>query len=166
MRIDFLYLKTIEPISKKQRGSALVMAIFVIVVLMLLGSALVQILSTSSETIAQEVIGTRALAAANSGMQADLQKLFPLTAIPTITPLNCPSSPAENVSNYDFSAIPGLYHCFATVICTNYATGPDGTLYYRLTSTGECGSGTLAANSFDKSIVISSRTVQVEARGL
>ena len=138
----------------KQVGSALVMAIFIMVVLVLLGTALVQLLSTGSEAVAQEVIGTRALAAANSGMQGQLQKLFPLNGIGSA----CPAT-----TNYDLSSVPGLYHCTATVSCNNYVTGPDGTQYYRLISTGECGSGDLSTN--DRA-VLSSRTVQVEARSL
>jgi len=141
----------------KQQGSSLVMAIFIIVVLSLLGSALVQVLSTSSETIAQEVLGTRALTAANSGMQGQLQKLFPLNGIAAI----CPAS-----TNYDFSNITGLYTCKAVVTCENYVADHNGIAYYRLQSTGSCGSGTIEASSFDQSIVLSSRTVQVEARRL
>ena len=73
----------------KQQGSALMLALFVIIVLTLLGGSLVKILSTSSEAIAQEVIGTRALMAANSAMQAELAVLFPLNATST-----CPAEPA------------------------------------------------------------------------
>ena len=53
-----------------QRGSALMLALFIIIVVALLGTTLVRVLSTSSEAIAQEVIGTRALMAANSAMQS------------------------------------------------------------------------------------------------
>jgi MSHA biogenesis protein MshP len=152
----------IKTINNKHSGSSLVMAIFIIIVLSLLGSALVQVLSTSSEAIAQEVLGTRALAAANSGLQGDLQKIFPLTgtgACPALTP---PATATE----YDFSNITGLYTCKAVVTCDNYIPDLKGIAYYRVTSTGSCGAGALAADSFDKSIVISSRTVQVEARSL
>lgn len=143
----------------KQQGSALMLALFIIIVLTLLGSALVKVLSTSSESIAQEVIGTRALMAANSGMQAHLQKLFPLNGS-----VACPGD-----FIYDFSETgsdtQGLYHCKANTSCTLYFPDPTtGVNYYRLTSTGECGSSAVAANS--KAVVRSSRTIQVEARSL
>ena len=118
-------------------------------------------LSSSSEAIAQEVIGTRAYMAANSAMQAELQKLFPLN---NVAP-QCNSAPPP----YDFSStganIAGLYHCKATTSCTQYATHPTtGEKFYRLTSTGKCESIALAANS--KDVVVSSRKIQVEAREL
>jgi MSHA biogenesis protein MshP len=147
--------KKIKYKSQKQQGSAIVLAIFVMVVVMLLGSTLMQILSTSNENIAQEVLGTRAFAAANSGMQAQLEKLFPLDNAAGV----CPSA----ATTYDFSTINGLNHCQASVTCTNYATN-NSVKYYRLKSTGTCGTGTMAANS--DGIVLSSRTVQVEARDL
>jgi len=130
------------------------MAIFIMVVLMLLGTALMKMLSSSSEAVAQEVIGTRALAAANSGMQGQLQKLFPLDGVGAV----CPASTDYN----NLANITGLYHCSATVTCSNYVNH-DGVNYYRLESTGKCGSGDISANN---RAVLSSRTVQVEARSL
>jgi len=145
-----------------QKGSALMLAVFVMVVVMLLGITLMEILATGDEAVAQEVLGTRALSAANSGMQGQLQKLFPLNAgAPTFT---CPTAPAAvSTHNYDFTAIGGLNQCNAVVTCSNYVNH-DGIAYYRLKSTGTCGSGAMAADS--KAIVLSSRTVQVEARSL
>lgn len=145
---------------QKQKGSALMMSLFIMIILILLGSALVKILSTGGEATAQEVIGTRAYMAANSAMQAELQKLFPLNGAAKQCNANAP---------YDFSStgtdIDGLFHCKAATTCTNYATHPTtGELFYRLTSTGKCASSALQSDS--KNIVVSSRTVQVEARDL
>ncbi|HBY85826.1 MAG TPA: type II secretory pathway component, partial [Colwellia sp.] len=64
--------------SNEQRGSALVLALFIIVVTTLLGAALVRMISANSETIAYEVIGTRAYQAAQAGAQRKLSELFPL----------------------------------------------------------------------------------------
>ncbi len=146
----------------KPRGSALILAVFVMVVIMLLGTTMVELMSTSSEAVAQEVLGTRALAAANSGMQGQLQKLFPLNAAPPT--FTCPAPPATPfTANYNFSTITGLYQCSAVVTCSNYITH-NSVKYYRLKSIGTCGSGTLTVNS--AAIVLSSRSVQVEARSL
>jgi MSHA biogenesis protein MshP len=130
----------------------------------LLGSALMRVLSSSSEAIAQEVIGTRAYLAANSAMQAELQQLFPLNSSST-----CPLAPlAPAISSHNFSTsgknIDGLYHCTATTSCSLYFTDAENINYYRITSTGKCGSGTIAANS--TAVVVSSRTIQMEARSL
>jgi len=149
---------------QKQKGSALMLALFIIVVLTLLGGALMKVLTSSSEAIAQEVIGTRAYMAANSAMQAELAKLFPLNSSST-----CPSEPPFKTGSYDFSTngtnVEGLYHCSAETSCNKYATNQTtGDKFYRITSTGTCGSGILGEDS--KNVVISSRTLQVEARSL
>jgi len=148
----------------QQQGSALMLALFIIIVLTLLGSALVKVLSTSSESIAQEVLGTRALMAANSAMQAELSVLFPLATDAAI-PHPIGTCNANNTYNLQSSGndIAGLYHCSASTTCDLYHT-QDLINYYRLTSTGECGSSAIAADS--KGVVRSSRTIQVEARGL
>ncbi|MBU2870299.1 pilus assembly PilX N-terminal domain-containing protein [Colwellia sp. E2M01] len=145
-----------------QRGSSIVLALFVIIILTLLGSALMRMISTSSETVSQEVLGTRAYMAANSAMQAELQQLFPLNN--TVGVCN-----ASNIITYDFqdenTDIPGLYDCEATTTCDNYYSDSENDVeYYRLTSTGKCGTG--AMNSDSKVIVKSSRTIQIEARSL
>jgi len=152
-----------EITQAKQQGSALMLALFIIIVLTLLGSALVRILSTSSESIAQEVIGTRALMAANSGMQAELQRLFPLSVVAGV-PVVGVCNPTNSYDLQDSgSDIEGLYHCDASTTCDLYHTH-DLINYYRLTSTGECGSGAITADS--NAVVKSSRTIQVEARSL
>ncbi|PKI13149.1 hypothetical protein [Colwellia sp. 12G3] len=152
------------PFIVKQQGSSLILALFVIIILTLLGSILMRMISTSSETVSQEVLGTRAYMAANSAMQAELQLLFPL---------NVTSSTSCDIAfidkDYDLQTslnedIPGLYDCTASTSCEKYHTGLDGTNYYRISSTGQCGSGTMEASS--KVLVKSSRTIQVEARSL
>lgn len=137
-----------------QKGSALMIALFVIIVVFLLGSSLVKLLESSNESISQEVLGARALAAANSGMQAQLQQLFPLNGAGSVCPM---------ADNYSFDNVQGLNQCRAETSCDNYAT-VNSVNYFRLTSTGICGTGNMAADS--KTIVRSSRTVQVEARTL
>jgi MSHA biogenesis protein MshP len=146
-------LSKVPSTVEKQRGSALMMTLFIIIVLMLLGNALIRVLSTSSEAIAQEVIGTRAYMAANSAMQAELQKLFPLNPV-TGSATYC-TTPVT--ASYDFSGQAGLYHCEAFTKCEEYATNTTtGEKFYRLTSTGTC----------DSSTMDSTRKIQVEARSL
>ena len=152
-----------SPCPIKQQGSSLVLALFVIIVLTLLGSVLMKMISTSSETVSQEVLGTRAYMAANSALQGELQRVFPLNGAAGVCNAN-------NSFTYDFQTsanedIPGLYDCQASTTCVNYHTDSVNNVnYYRLTSTGECGSGAMASNS--TVIVKSSRTIQIEARSL
>lgn len=151
-----------QPEISKKKGSALMMSLFIMIILILLGSALMRVLSTGSEATAQEVIGTRAYMAANSAMQAELKKLFPLNGVGTYC------SPSA-IASYDFSSsganVDGLFHCKADTTCTHYATHPTtGDFFYRLNSIGKCASSSLQSDS--KDVVVSSRTIQVEARDL
>lgn len=130
---------------KKQKGSALVIAIFVIVVITLLGGALVRMMGSTSETIAYEVIGTRSFQAAKAGAQRKMSELFPLL-------------PNNGVClgdvEYDFSAIKGLENCKAAIVnCIVDATVHDVT-YYTITSTGQC----------DIAGVFTSRQIKIRAR--
>ncbi len=149
----------------KQRGSALVLALFIMVVMLLLGAALVRMLSSSGEAIAYEVVGTRAYNAANSGLQAKLAALFPLSntamqcdEVTSVTLLTEGAlAPADTVdTNYlpNLNNSSGLANCsVARLSCSNFKQ--YGVTYYKLTSTGEC--------KMDGSSV-TSRTVVVEAR--
>lgn len=134
--------------SKRQSGSALVIAIFVIVVMSLLGSALVRMISAEAETIAYEVLGTRAFQAAQTGLQRKLSELFPL-------------SPAAGVCNvipetFDLSTIEGLKNCkVESAVCGADAI-VNGVAYYTVRSEGQC----------EVAGIITSRTLEVKARTL
>ena len=144
-----MFLKLAIQMSKsnKQKGSALVLALFIIVIMTLLGTALVRMLSSNAETIVYEVLGTRAYQAAQAGAQRKLSEIFPLDSPSTI------SCPATN-SEWDFSAIDGLQGCTVEVECT--AISFEDVTYYTITSTGQCA----VAN------VVTSRIIEVNARSL
>lgn len=132
---------------RRQGGSALIMAIFVITVMFLLASALINIVSDGDDSFNQEVWGTRALATANSGADAALARLFPLAGGVTdcaavTTPPWIP--PAGEV---------GFSGCSVTLGCTAYVVGSE--TQYRITSEAVCSSGAMRVR----------RQVEVEARG-
>ncbi|WP_159459887.1 MULTISPECIES: PilX N-terminal domain-containing pilus assembly protein [Colwellia] len=133
--------------SNKQKGSALVLALFIMVVMSLLGSALVRMISSNAETIVYEVLGTRAYQAAQAGAQRKLSEVFPLLPDSKVCSAN---------SVYDFSTIAGLENCQASDV--DCIAGPvvDGVTYYTITSTGQC---TVAD-------VFTSRTIEIKARSL
>jgi len=143
-----MFLRSTIKTLNKQKGSALVLAIFVIVVVTLLGATLVRIMSSNAETIAYEVIGTRSLQAAKAGAQRKMSELFPL--LPSVGACEVNSDP------WDFSTIKGLEGCEA--INVSCISGPtvDGVTYYTITSTGQC---TVAG-------VFTSRQIEIKARSL
>ena len=152
---------------QKQQGSILVLAIFIMVVMLLLGAALVRLLSSSAESIAYEVVGTRAYNAANTGLQAKLSALFPLNSnalqCDEVTPvtglIDGDLAPADIISNDylpNLNNVAGLKNCSVTqMVCSNFKQ--DDVTYFKLTSTGEC---------LMDGGQVTSRTVVVEARTL
>lgn len=132
----------------QQRGSALIIGIFVITVMFLLASALINIVEDADTGLTQEVWGTRALAAANSGADAALAQLFPLNGSVGV----CLASSSWTPPN-----VVGFHACSVTLRCTTYAvdTGTDVVTQYRVNSTAVCESGEIRV----------SRQVEVEARG-
>lgn len=135
-------------IIDKQNGSALVIAIFIIVVMTLLGSALVKMSSSNAETIAYEVIGTRAYQAAQAGAQRKLSEVFPL--LPSVGACEVNSEP------WDFSTVKGLEGCEAVNVSCIPGPTVDGVTYYTVTSTGQC---SIAG-------VFTSRQIEIKARSL
>ncbi|MBA6288072.1 pilus assembly PilX N-terminal domain-containing protein [Colwellia sp. MB3u-4] len=115
----------------QQAGSALVIAIFVIIVLSVLGAALVKMLDSSQESVAYEVLGTRAYTAAQSGLQWQLAEVFPLNG-PAIA---CKAD--INNSPLIFDNTLGLAQCKVSVSCDDFDRD-NGIRYYTITATGTC----------------------------
>ena len=129
----------------KQKGSTLVIAIFIIIVMTLLGVALMKTLSTTAQSVAYEVLGTRAYQAGQTGLQWQLQRTFPITGSP-----QCSATATEiTLTNTN-----GLTQCKFNVTCIENQY--DGVNYYQITSLGECNDTT----------VITTREFVVEARDL
>ena len=138
----------------RQGGSSLVIAIFVIVIISMLGAALVKMMRSSSDSIVYEVLGTRAYNAAQIGLQWQLQQLFPLDNTNQLTCAavsNTPTNSAQFISN-----APGLENCDVDFPITCTDIDVLGTRYYTITSTGKC----------EVAGVITSRTLEVQARSL
>lgn len=160
LAITVIIKKKKSKIPSKQQGSALVVAIFIITVMTLLGSALVRMVSSNAETIAYEVIGTRAYQAAQAGAQRKLSELFPLKPNVGVCSPTPDPDPNNNEEVYDFSTdvikIKGLENCRAIkVTCQEDAT-VDSISYYTVTSTGRC----------EVADVFTSRTIEIKARSL
>jgi MSHA biogenesis protein MshP len=111
----------------------LVIALFVIIVLALLGLTLTKLLSTSSDAIIHEVYGKRALNAARTGVEQMISNAFPF-APDTPSCSVAPASPIDLNPN-----IKGLANCSYLAGC-EVITVTDGATYtyYRFESTGSC----------------------------
>jgi MSHA biogenesis protein MshP len=112
----------------KQRGFSLAIAIFIIVIMALLGAAMVSIMQSSQQSLSTAVLSTRAFFTAQSGAQQALASLFPLDSGSP----NCPAT--YPTMTYTAS---GLAGCSAVVTCRSDIIGSK--TYYTLHSTGSCG---------------------------
>jgi MSHA biogenesis protein MshP len=142
--------------ASSQKGSALVIAVFISVVMLLLVAALSKLLIASSEGVSYEVQGTRSFFAAQSGIEYALTELFPLASA-TVTD-SCPSA-LQNGEEVNLELDPtvsfstaGLQNCTAHISCQARANGSDEVTHFWLISTGQCGTDEIQ----------SSRTIEME----
>jgi MSHA biogenesis protein MshP len=132
--------------SKRQKGSSILIALFIMVVVMLLGTSLGNMIQSSSDTITSQVNGTRALSVANIGAERRLNELFPIT-------FNLIASRCDDTLTYDNIGggnVKGIMTCYVVVKCSDFKL--FDVVYYHIESTGTCG--------------INSRTIIVDAKSL
>lgn len=116
-----------------QRGSTLIVALFVIVVMGILASALVRIDWSNQDITTREVLGTRAWFMAHSGNEIMLSRLFPLEQRSS-EPAQCQTVEVNPKNSYG---------CRTRVACTNQTVIRNGNIinHYQLTSEATCGTG-------------------------
>ena len=142
----------------RMRGSALMIALFVIVVMALLAAAMGRFLVDSGEKNTVEVRSVRALLAAQSGLEVALYQLFPNR--PQVLPAVC--DPNVGALSLPLPTSPGLAGCKVVVSCREIAVTYNNlsSKGYRLQSIGQC--GTSDPNSANPDFTVS-RTLMVEA---
>jgi len=129
--------------ATKQAGFSLPIAVFILVIMSLLAAAIVQLSSRNNLSSAQEVFSTRAFYAAESGASWAMSQLFfnaTGSATKAFSDIQC-GSPV-NGKTLNFTAA-GLGGCSATLSCSVDTVGSTG--YYRIVSTGVCGTGQVQA---------------------
>jgi len=127
-----------------QHGVSLVLAIFVLVVMSVLAAALMNILAVGSDTVAREVVSSRALMAAHSGAQRKLSEIFPAGGA-----INMAACQAED---YNFASLLGCSN--AIISCSSVTV--ESVSYFTVRSTGRCGPAAAPAV----------RVIEVQAKGV
>lgn len=137
-----------------QRGSAILIALFVIVIMALLAAAMGRFLVDSGEKNTVEVRGVRALMAAQSGLEIALYRLYPNDEW---TAQRCEASTTTAFT------LPGLADCEAEVSCQQIVVSAAGGTQtgYRFRSEGRCGDP--GVNSGPNPDFAVSRTMVAEA---
>ncbi|NQZ48985.1 MAG: hypothetical protein HRT95_02005 [Moritella sp.] len=121
---------------QQQQGSMLVIAIFIIIVISLLIASLSRILSSTADSIANEVYSAKAYYAADSGMEYGIYRVlngFVCADFDDKTP----------ITGFDIRDVVGLENCVVAVSCQTITAGHN-TQYY-LRSTGTCDGGKMVA---------------------
>jgi MSHA biogenesis protein MshP len=141
-----------NPVSRHS-GFSLITAIFLIVVVAGLGVFMVTISSVQQQTSSLSILSSRALLAADSGMQWAMRRVTRDAA----AGLNCPAAPATGQASFTISggAISG-YGVTVTCSVQNFTENPDNYDVYNLTS--RAGRGTLGSPDYHSRTVRASIT--------
>ncbi len=152
--MKYTYCNPLNRVACRQRGSAIVLALFILIVLGLLAAVLMRLLADANRSVAVEVYAARAYLAAQSGAELGLTHLFPVT-----------SGSAGGCSDFPFSdngrwnTLAGLNNCSVTVRCQSMDSPSEyNQTYYTLTSEAVC------ATSASESALAVARTIEVRAR--
>lgn len=130
-----------------QQGSFLIVAIFIILILSLIGLATLAVLNRGAESVVAEVYGARAYQAARSGSQIMLAQLFPLGQEGAATDA-CTGA----VQSYDFNNnSPGLTACTARVTCRRTEFNEYSLQRFIVEATGSCQAG---SQFYSRSIIV------------
>lgn len=128
----------------KQRGSALIVSVFIITVMAAFAAAMIRIDWSGQDMTSREVFATRAWFAAHSGNEYVLSKLFPLGQKAS-APDACSEGKSSDSKTYTVNA--RLFQCKEVkVVCTRhkYGSGTPASYKYQLESSATCGSGKFA----------------------
>lgn len=127
-----------RPLSlKQQQGSMLVIALFIIVVISLLAASLSRILSSTADSVANEVYSSKAYYAAESGMEFGIYRVLRTTQ-------TCADFPGTTDIPFAIGGEVGLENCSITISCQTIPVDVNTNQFY-LRSTGICDGGKIIA---------------------
>ncbi|CDT63362.1 putative MSHA biogenesis protein MshP [Vibrio coralliirubri] len=124
--------------KSSQKGSVLVVAIFVIVVMGFLATSLVQVQWSNHDTLTRKQLGTQAWLLAHSANEWALTQVYPLTVSPAVS-----TSVSTVCSSLNSNPVSGGMSTICTVdqlTCRQIGV-LDGVGFFKIESTAICGSG-------------------------
>jgi len=127
---------------KQQQGSMLIIALFIIVVISLLAATLSRVLSSTADSVANEVYSAKAYYAAESGMEYGIFQVLRNSQVCADFPDLTVISNATNLQ-FNISDDVGLENCSVAVTCQSIPV--DSSSLFYLTSTGTCDGGKIIA---------------------
>jgi len=129
---------TMNTSLKKQQGSMLVIALFVIIVLGFLAYAMIQITDNSNRSTVFEVYGTRALNAANSGADHTLNSILGPGGVQV-----CPNETVPSIQG-TVEILPNIVSfngCTLEITCNKFDVMETGLRHFRIRSLASCSAG-------------------------
>ncbi len=127
------------PRIRKQAGNLYIVAIFVIVVMGFLATALSRMEWSNSDALAKDLLGTRAWFAAHSANELALTYLYPLNTSGSVVSSVC-TSDWSTVTSAASQLITQYSGCSIDIECSEIGT-LDSESYYKVQSSVVCGSG-------------------------
>ncbi|MCK8082922.1 MSHA biogenesis protein MshP [Vibrio sp. 1CM24A] len=124
--------------KSSQKGSVLVVAVFVIVVMGFLATSLVQVQWSNHDTLTRKQLGTQTWLLAHSANEWALTQVYPLTVSPAVS-----TSVSTVCSNLNSSQVSSGMSTICTVdqlTCRQIGV-LDGVGFFKIESTAICGSG-------------------------
>jgi MSHA biogenesis protein MshP len=140
-------LKKQPPNRTRQQGSMLVIALFIIVVISLLAASLSRILSSTADSVANEVYSSKAYYAAESGMEYGIYQVLRIRKDPICVDFhNLKDDPNFEPTDihFDISNEVGLENCRVSISCQTIPVDATTNQFY-LVSTGTCDGGKIIA---------------------
>ncbi len=125
----------------RQRGSALMVAVFVLLLGGLLLAALAKLGVFSSTALIYEVQGQRSYWLARSQLELGFAQLFPLKTNAASSGVASCAAVNQTLQNWNDAGWPG---CSSQLSCEEKTV--DGKAWFLLRSTGQCGEGTLTTS--------------------
>lgn len=116
---------------RNSRGFSIIMALFILVVLSMLAAAMISIMAAGADSVAREVLSARALMAAESGAQRNLNEIFTPGAA-----VNVAACQPTRVYG-GFAGLTGCSNVAVVVNCSSVTV--DSIDYFTLISEGRCG---------------------------
>ncbi|MEZ9579105.1 MULTISPECIES: MSHA biogenesis protein MshP [unclassified Vibrio] len=124
--------------KSSQKGSVLVVAVFVIVVMGFLATSLVQVQWSNHDTLTRKQLGTQAWLLAHSANEWALTQVYPLTVSPAVS--TSVSTVCSNLNSNQVSSGMSTICTVDQLTCRQIGT-LDGVGFFKIESTAICGSG-------------------------
>lgn len=132
-------------------GGLLPVAIFIIVIMSILGVTMHRLLADAGRSNVTDVYGARADAAARSGAEIMLTQIFPLNAVPNATGVCVNRGDALNPQTITFQS-QGLVGCQTTIACDVLELeDPYQGLNFRIRAEGRCEVG---GSTYSKQLIL------------